>query len=196
MAPQSFTLTSRTTLNNTLTIPLIHLGVYLMSASEAAAATTHALNAGYRAIDSAQMYHNEAAVGKAILSYLKSNPDVTREDIHYTTKLASNGSYEEARRSVKKSVEVCGLGYVDLFLLHSPYGGKKARLESWRALEDAVEEGSVRSIGVSNFGKKHVSATLLSSVATYHGPGVDEGGNQRSMNSSPHNPESNPPSTK
>lgn len=52
----------------------------------------------------------------------------------------------------------CGLGYIDLFLLHSPYGGKRARLESWRAVEDAVLEGEVKIGGVSNYGVKHVSA--------------------------------------
>lgn len=133
-----------------------------MSSSEASSATTHALRAGYRAIDSAQMYHNEAAVGAAISSYLAEHAEsgLKREDVHYTTKLARNGTYKEARASVSKSVRACGLGYVDLFLLHSPYGGREARLESWRALEDAVEAGEVRSVGVSNFGEKHVSPIL------------------------------------
>jgi len=80
-----------------------------------------------------------------------------REDIHYTTKLASNSSYERARKSITQSVKECGLGYIDLFLLHSPYGGKQARLDSWRAVEDAIQDGEVKIGGVSNYGEKHVS---------------------------------------
>lgn len=127
-----------------------------MSGKEASQAVDHALDAGYLAIDSAQMYHNEREVGKSILSFLKKNPDVKREDIHYTSKLASNSDYDVARKSITQSVKECGLGYIDLFLLHSPYGGPKARAESWRALEDAIDAGEVRSGGVSNYGEKHV----------------------------------------
>jgi len=105
------------------------------------------------------MYRNERDTGKAITSFLSSSANtlnLKREDIHYTSKLASNGSYEAARKSITQSVKTCGLGYIDLFLLHSPYGGKTARLESWRAVEDAIEDGEVKIGGVSNFGVKHV----------------------------------------
>ncbi|KAI6865579.1 Aldo/keto reductase [Hortaea werneckii] len=156
----AFSLATRVTLNNGLTMPQIQLGVYLMSGSEASRAVKYALDAGYRAIDSAQMYHNERDVGHAILDYLKAHPELKREDIHYTTKLASNGTYDRARASIKKSVKECGLGYIDLFLLHSPYGGKQARLESWRAVEDAIQDGEVRMGGVSNFGEKHITELL------------------------------------
>lgn len=156
MADQSFSLASRIKLNNGLTMPHIHLGVYLMSGNEASSAVHHALEAGYRAVDSAQMYHNEKQVGKAILDYIQQHPEVKREDIHYTTKLASNTGYDNARKSITKSVKECGLGYIDLFLLHSPYGGSQNRLESWRAVEDAIEAGEVKIGGVSNFGEKHV----------------------------------------
>lgn len=149
-------LTSRIALNNSSTMPRLHLGVYLMSGSEASKAVSHALDAGYRAFDSAQMYHNERQVGHAIRAYLAQHPDLKREDMHYTTKLASNSSYDAARKSISKSVQECGLGYIDLFLLHSPYGGKRARLESWRAVEDAIAAGAVKIGGVSNFGEKHV----------------------------------------
>ena len=105
------------------------------------------------------MYHNEKEVGSSILSFLSSSAnsaDLKREDIHLTSKLASNGGYDAARRSIKQSLKQCGLGYIDLFLLHSPYGGKAKRLESWRAVEDAIAEGEIRTGGVSNFGVKHV----------------------------------------
>ncbi|KAK0830235.1 hypothetical protein LTR73_003513 [Friedmanniomyces endolithicus] len=155
MAAQSYSLASRTKLNNSLSMPSIHLGVYLMNGSEASTAVKHALEAGYRAVDSAQMYHNEKQVGRSILDYLKANPEVKREDIHYTTKLASNSDYARARRSISQSVKECGLGHIDLFLLHSPYGGKQARLDSWRAVEDAIKDGEVKIGGVSNYGEKH-----------------------------------------
>ncbi|KAK1042610.1 hypothetical protein LTS16_008592 [Friedmanniomyces endolithicus] len=143
MTDQSYSLESRTKLNNGLSMPSIHLGVYLMNGSEASTAVKHALEAGYRAVDSAQMYRNEKQVGKSILDYLKAHPEIKREDIHYTTKLASNSDYARARRSISQSVKECGLGYIDLFLLHSPYGGKQARLDSWRAVEDAIKDGGL-----------------------------------------------------
>lgn len=107
------------------------------------------------------MYHNERDTGQGILSWLSSSAnkqELKREDIHYTTKLSSNGSYDQARKSIKESVKASGLGFVDLFLLHSPHGGKTARLESWRAVEDAIDDGEVKIGGVSNFGVKHVSS--------------------------------------
>jgi hypothetical protein len=101
--------------------------------------------------DSAQLYHNEREVGHAILEFLSSDANtggLKREDIFYTTKLASNEGYKKARRAIKNSVKACGLGYIDLFLLHSPYGGAKNRAESWRAVEEAIEDGEVRVGGV------------------------------------------------
>ena len=97
------------------------------------------------------MYHNEKEAGQAIQDFLASDANtesLRREDIHFTSKLASNSAYDTARKAIKKSVRECGLGYIDLFLLHSPYGGKHARLESWRAVEDAIAEGEVRIGGV------------------------------------------------
>ncbi|KAK0858698.1 hypothetical protein LTR03_000123 [Friedmanniomyces endolithicus] len=133
MTDQSYSLESRTKLNNGLSMPSIHLGVYLMNGSEAS------------------------------LDYLKAHPEIKREDIHYTTKLASNSDYARARRSISQSVKECGLGYIDLFLLHSPYGGKQARLDSWRAVEDAIKDGEVKTGGVSNYGEKHLDELFASS---------------------------------
>jgi diketogulonate reductase-like aldo/keto reductase len=111
------------------------------------------------------MYHNEREVGTAILGFLSGPTNTShlrREDIFFTSKLASNSSYETARKSIRQSVKTCGLGYIDLFLLHSPYGGKTKRLESWRAVEDAVEDGEVKIGGVSNFGVKHMEELMAS----------------------------------
>ncbi|KAH7094413.1 NADP-dependent oxidoreductase domain-containing protein [Paraphoma chrysanthemicola] len=163
MAHNTFSLASRTKLSNGLSMPTIHLGVYLTSGKETYQAVRWALEAGYRGVDSAEMYRNEKESGKAVLDYLSSEANaqsLKREDIHFTSKLASNGSYDAARKAIKRSVKECGLGYIDLFLLHSPYGGKKARLDSWRAVEDAIEDGEVKIGGVSNYGVKHLQELL------------------------------------
>ncbi|KAK5446321.1 hypothetical protein LTS15_010017 [Exophiala xenobiotica] len=166
MAPNSFSLSTRVPLANGLSIPQIHLGVYLMSGREATSAVKWALQAGYRGIDSAQMYRNEKDCGQAILSFLNdkatNTAGLTREDIFFTSKLASNTNYETARHSIKQSVLASGLGYIDLFLLHSPYGGKSARLSSWRAVEDAIQDGEIKIGGVSNFGVKHLDELVAS----------------------------------
>ncbi|RMZ74839.1 hypothetical protein DV737_g5688, partial [Chaetothyriales sp. CBS 132003] len=166
MAANSISLSTRIPLNNGHSIPQIHLGVYLMTGRQASEAIKHALTAGYRAVDSAQMYGNEGECGQAILSWLNdrsSNPcGLKREDIFFTSKLASNTSYTAARKSISQSVKTSGLGYIDLFLLHSPYGGKRVRLESWKAIEDAIEAGEIKSGGVSNYGVKHLEELLAS----------------------------------
>lgn len=139
----------------------------MMSGREATQSVRWALAAGYRGFDCAQMYHNEREAGRAIRDFLSSPADnaaegLAREDVHYTTKLAScSTNYSAVRRSIKQSVDASGLGWVDLMLLHSPYGGKEARLASWKALEDAVEAGEVKMAGVSNFGVRHVSVLFV-----------------------------------
>ncbi|KAF4985721.1 hypothetical protein FDECE_16361 [Fusarium decemcellulare] len=159
-------LSVKATLANGLTIPRVQLGLYMMSTQEATAAVREALLIGYRAFDCAQMYRNERQAGKAINDSLSSSENTTglkREDIFYTSKLAScDESYDAVRRSIKKSVEDSGLGYIDLFLLHSPYGGKEARLTSWKALEDAIDAGEIRSGGVSNYGSAHIEELMAS----------------------------------
>ena len=160
---QSFGLNSTIELNNGLLMPRIHLGVYMTSGRETSNAVTHALEAGYRAVDSAEWYGNEREVGFAITRFLSSAANSSfqkREDVWFTTKLKTNSSYVATRRAVKESIRKSGLGYVDLYLLHSPYGGKSNRLECWRAVEDAIEEGEVKAGGVSNYGVKHVSLSL------------------------------------
>jgi len=105
-------------------------------------------------------YANERQVGEAICEYLTNNETITRKDIWFTTKLKTNTSYATTRKSIKKSIQQCGLGHLDLYLLHSPYGGKVARLDCWRAVEDAIDEGEVKAGGVSNFGVKHLRELL------------------------------------
>ncbi|KAH7360226.1 NADP-dependent oxidoreductase domain-containing protein [Rhexocercosporidium sp. MPI-PUGE-AT-0058] len=159
-------ITSPIKLNNGILMPRIHLGVYMTSGHETLQAVTYALEAGYRAIDSAEWYANEKEVGSAILKYLQENKEVKREDVWFTTKLKENRGYDETRKKIKESIRSSGVGYLDLYLLHSPYGGKGKRLECWRAVEDAVAEGEVRAGGVSNFGVKHLQELLDSKPKT------------------------------
>ncbi|KAK9237057.1 NADP-dependent oxidoreductase domain-containing protein [Lipomyces kononenkoae] len=159
MAIQKFNLTSTVKLANGTQIPQIQLGLYNISGRELPASIRWALDVGYRGFDCAQWPAKPFKI-------IKSNENagvLKREDIWYTTKLANNtASYDSVRRSIKKSVDASGLGYVDLFLLHSPLGGKDARLDSWRALEDAIDDGEVRMGGVSNFGSRHIEELMTS----------------------------------
>lgn len=195
-------------------MPRIHLGVYCTSGRETSNAVTAALKAGYRAFDSAEWYDNEKEVGDAITKFLStsstsSSSKLERKDIWFTTKLKSNVSYDETRRKIKQSIKECGLGYLDLYLLHSPYGGKRKRLECWRAVEDAIEMGEVRVGGVSNYGVKHVSILSTTKGPVYSMRRIVEGvvvGRITAAdmyriansfkNSSPPIRASNPPSTK
>jgi len=106
------------------------------------------------------MYGNEREVGSAIRDFLGKNPSVIREDIFYTTKLASNDGYNRSLKSLETSLQRCGLDYIDLILIHSPYGGPRARKESWEALVEAQKRGWTKSIGVSNYGVKHLQEML------------------------------------
>ncbi|KAL1846023.1 hypothetical protein VTK73DRAFT_379 [Phialemonium thermophilum] len=169
MSSEMYSLASRVKLANGATMPRIHFGLYMIPASKTRQAVRWALEAGYRGFDSAQMYGNERETGAAIREALRSSTSeddggrLAREDVFYTTKLAScSADYQQVRASIRKSVDACGLGYVDLFLLHSPYGGREARLTSWRALEDAVEAGEVRMAGVSNYGVRHIEELMAS----------------------------------
>ncbi|KAI5802511.1 NADP-dependent oxidoreductase domain-containing protein [Pyronema domesticum] len=151
----TFTTASKLTLPNGAAIPHIHLGVYMMTSREAERSVTAALANGYRGIDSAQWYANEAACGAAI-----GRSGIPRSEIFYTTKLQTNTSYDATRAAIKTSLKKSGMDYIDLYLLHSPYGGPQKRAECWRAVEDAVLEGEVKSAGVSNFGVKHIKELL------------------------------------
>ncbi|KAM5530860.1 hypothetical protein V8D89_010429 [Ganoderma adspersum] len=140
-------------------IPAIGFGTYEMEGEEVYNAVRWALEAGYRHIDSAEWYENEKEVGRAILDWCKET-SMPREAIFYTTKLKYNNGYTSARAAMKKSLEDCGLGYIDLYLLHGPIGGPAMRLESWKAAMDSKREGLFRSIGVSCFSVRHLSELL------------------------------------
>ncbi|KAG9245230.1 NADP-dependent oxidoreductase domain-containing protein [Calycina marina] len=160
---KNFSLASKKKLRDKHLMPRIHLGLYQTSGRETSEAVTAALEAGYRGFDSAEWYGNEEAAGRAIGRFIENNTQgVKREHIWFTTKLKTNSTYDETKEAIEDSIERSGLGYLDLYLLHSPYGGPEARAECWKAVEDAIEERLIRSGGVSNFGLKHMKEFIQS----------------------------------
>jgi len=143
-------------------MPIIGLGVYEMYGNEAYTSVLTALEIGYRHIDSAAWYENEAECGKAIKDFLEKHPEVAREDIFFTTKLRENVGFEASQRAIKTSLKECGLDYIDLYLVHGPLGGPEMRAASWKACLAAQKEGIVKSIGVSNYGVKHLEEMITS----------------------------------
>ena len=131
-------------LNNGIEMPLIGYGVYLVDPSITEKCVLNALSVGYRSLDTAQYYENEAAVGSAV-----HKSGIPRDEVFITSKLAlSHPSYQRAKENVKSSLQRMKLDYLDLMLIHWPMGSDN---EIWAAFEDLVKEGHLRSIGVSNF---------------------------------------------
>ncbi|KAG3113639.1 hypothetical protein PI124_g5748 [Phytophthora idaei] len=137
-------------------IPVVGLGVFQSEpGAETYNAVLSAITLGYRHIDTAQYYQNEADVGRAI-----KDSGIPREEIFVTNKLfIQNWGYEKALETTKASNEKLGLGYIDLYLLHAP-GDTATREETWRALEELHEQGILKDIGVSNFGEAHLDKFL------------------------------------
>jgi 2,5-diketo-D-gluconate reductase A len=132
-------------LNNGVEIPILGFGVFQVTdLKECERSVVDAIETGYRLIDTAASYMNEAAVGKAIRS-----AGIAREELFITTKLwiQSNG-YEGTKKAFESSLEKLQLDYLDLYLIHQPYGDVYGE---WRAMQDLYKEGKVRAIGVSNF---------------------------------------------
>lgn len=154
----SLTPSSTYKLNNGLTIPISGFGVFQTSPKETYDIVYKALETGYRHIDSAVYYNNEKEAGDAIIQFLKDHPEVKRSDVFYTTKIFNDDLlYERAPTAIRESfAKVEGLGYIDLFLIHAPIPNAKYRLGAYKALQEAVEAGIVKSIGVSNYGTKHL----------------------------------------
>src|SRR5699024_10449329 len=135
-------------LNNGVEMPTLGFGVFQVpDLSQAEQAVTDALETGYRLIDTAVAYQNEEAVGKAI-----KDSDIPLDQIWVTSKLwLQDYAYEEAKKAIDLSLKKLGLDYVDLYLVHQPYGKVD---EAWQAMEEAQEAGKIRSIGVSNMTPK------------------------------------------
>lgn len=150
-------------LSNGLNIPKIGFGTWQTPDGDIAEQSVlHALEAGYRHIDTAAIYGNEESVGRAI-----KKSGIKRSELFITTKLWNNNhSYEKAKFAIDESLTKLGLDYVDLYLIHwpNPIDSRPdfalGNAESWRAMEEAVAEGKIKAIGVSNFHPHHIDALL------------------------------------
>jgi len=140
------------TLNDGATVPKVGFGVFQISPQDTADAVRAALEAGYRHIDTAQMYGNEEGVGKGI-----TNSGVPRDDVFVTTKLGNDKHGADAAiRALDVSLQRLGTGHVDLFLIHWPLPMVDRYVETWQAFETLKAGGRARSIGVSNFQPEHL----------------------------------------
>ena len=149
-------------LNAETAIPAVGFGTYLISNDDAEDAIHAAIAAGYRHIDTASGYRNEETVGAGIRKGLEAK-GLSRADLFVTAKLwPGNPAWGDAPKNGVQTIAECdaslarlGLNYVDLYLIHAPYGGDM-RLEQWRALLDLQASGKVRAVGVSNFNESHL----------------------------------------
>src|SRR5689334_17950421 len=134
-------------LHDGVEIPQLGFGVFQVPPEDTQGTVEEALAVGYRHVDTAAAYRNEAGVGAAIAA-----SGVRREDVFVTTKLwNSEQGYDSTLRAFEKSLERLGTGNVDLYLIHWPLPDHDTFLDTWRAFERIEEEGGARSIGVSNF---------------------------------------------
>ena len=141
-------------LNNGITMPAVGFGVFQIPAGETERVVSDAIETGYRLIDTASAYFNEEQVGSAI-----RHSGVKREDFFVTTKLwVQDYEYDDALRAFDRSMKKLGLDYLDLYLLHKPYGNYYA---AWRAAERLYREGRVRAIGVTSFSSERLQDLFL-----------------------------------
>lgn len=151
------------TLNDGVEIPIVGFGTWQMANGEhTSKVVENAINVGYRHIDTATDYQNEESVGRGI-----KNSGIPREELFVTTKLDNpDHTYEKAKVAIDESLRLLGLDYIDLYLIHWPNplqyrdNWQAANAESWRAMEEAQEEGKIRTLGVSNFMPHHLEALM------------------------------------
>jgi 2,5-diketo-D-gluconate reductase A len=140
------------TLNSGASIPQLGFGVFQIDPQDTAKTVQTAFEIGYRHIDTAQMYGNEAEVGEAI-----AHSGLSRDELFITTKCNnSNHGYDDSQRALDESLGKLGLEYVDLYLIHWPLPGKDLYVDTWKGFEQAAKDGKARSIGVSNFKAHHL----------------------------------------
>lgn len=150
----------KVTLNNGIEMPLLGFGVYQVpDLAECERSAAQALEVGYRLLDTAAAYENEEAVGKAI-----RNSGVARDELFVTTKLwIQDAGYESAKRAFQHSLDRLGLDYLDLYLIHQPFGDVYG---AWRAMEELYREGRIKAIGVSNFQPDRVMDLIVHNEVT------------------------------
>ncbi|MFE2545639.1 aldo/keto reductase [Actinacidiphila glaucinigra] len=147
------------TLNNGVAMPQLGFGVFQVPDADTAAAVTSALESGYRSIDTAAIYGNEAGVGQALAA-----SGVARDELFVTTKLWNGDQgYDSTLAAFDASLAKLGLDHVDLYLIHWPAPARDTYLDTWRAFEKIHAEGRARAIGVSNFQPAHLQRLIDSS---------------------------------
>ena len=157
------------TLNNGVKIPKLALGVWKIPDDQVAEAVKSAVDIGYRHIDTAQAYGNERGVGEGV-----RNCGVSRDQIFVNSKVAAEiKNYDEAKKSIDETLNKIGLDYLDMMIIHNPQPWKEVNqgndrhfegnLETWRAMEDAVKAGKLKTIGVSSFNKEDLDNLIKNS---------------------------------
>ena len=148
------------TLNNGIEMPILGFGVFqIPNENECEQAVIDAIKTGYRLIDTAASYQNETAVGNAI-----KKSEVPRNELFITTKLwASDMGYENTKLAFQKSIDKLQLDYLDLYLIHQPYGDV---FGSWKAMQELYHEGKIKAIGVANFHPDRVMDLIINSGFT------------------------------
>ncbi|MEU4670784.1 aldo/keto reductase [Amycolatopsis sp. NPDC023774] len=145
-----------TKLNNGVEMPQLGFGVFQVPPAETKAAVKTALDAGYRSIDTATAYGNEAAVGEAL-----AESGIAADELFITTKLwNSDQGYDQTLRAFDASIAALGLDRLDLYLIHWPLPARDKYIDTWKALEKLYADGRVRAIGVSNFQPSHLRRVL------------------------------------
>ncbi|MFE5731935.1 aldo/keto reductase [Streptomyces sp. NPDC056528] len=146
-------------LNDGTAIPQIGFGVFQVPDDETTTAVAHALDAGYRSVDTAAVYGNEAGVGRALAA-----SGIARDELYVTTKLwNADQGYDATLRAFDDSLARLGLDHVDLYLIHWPAPARDLYVDTWRAIGTLVADGRVRTAGVSNFNPAHLERLLDSS---------------------------------
>jgi 2,5-diketo-D-gluconate reductase A len=144
------------TLNDGASMPQLGFGVFQVPDEQTAAAVDTALQVGYRLIDTAAMYRNEAGVGTAL-----ARSGLSRDEVFITTKLNNNAhGYDAAKKACADSLQRLGIDQLDLYLIHWPLPNRDLYLDTWRAFIDLQKDGLVRSIGVSNFQPTHLERLI------------------------------------
>ena len=148
----------RISLNNGQSIPQLGLGVYKVSQNAAVELVHEAIKVGYRRVDTAALYGNEAEVGEAIRT-----SGVPRDDIFVTTKIWNDrqGS-TNAPAAIEESLQKLDIGYIDMLLIHWPCPTQNLFVETWKVFEEALRTGKIRGIGVSNFEPHHIESLVAS----------------------------------
>ena len=150
------------TLSDGNRIPQLGLGVYKVEDATAARIVEGAIDAGYRHVDTAKLYYNEAGVGAGVRA-----SGIPRDEVFVTTKVWNDDhGYDQTLRAFDASLALLGMDYVDLYLIHWPAPKQDRYVDTWRALEAIKRDGRARSIGVSNFNQPHLEKLLASADET------------------------------